>query len=97
MGEEEGTVRLNLRLPASLHRKLQERAREHHRSLNSEILGTLSDGLEAARTMLRSRRLLAGARKELLEGMKELHELRDELRRGRAQQGEGGNPPPVSQ
>jgi hypothetical protein len=41
MGEEEETVRLNLRLPASLHRTLQERAREHHRSLNSEIIDTL--------------------------------------------------------
>jgi plasmid stability protein len=42
MGEEEGTVRLNLRLPESLHRKLQERAREHHRSLNSEIIDALN-------------------------------------------------------
>jgi Arc-like DNA binding domain len=44
MEEEEGTVRLNLRLPTSLHRKLQEQARAHHRSLNSEIVAALGVG-----------------------------------------------------
>jgi len=47
MGEEEGTVRLGLRLPTSLHHRLQEQARENHRSLNSEIVAVLNHGLEA--------------------------------------------------
>jgi plasmid stability protein len=29
-------------LPARLHRKLKNRAKEHHRSLNKEIIATLS-------------------------------------------------------
>jgi len=45
MGEKEDTVRLVVRLPASLHLALQERAREHRRSLNSEIVFGLNAGL----------------------------------------------------
>jgi Arc-like DNA binding domain len=48
MGEDEGTVRLNVRLPTSLHRKLQESAKAHRRSLNSEMLVMLDCGLVAA-------------------------------------------------
>jgi predicted nucleic acid-binding Zn-ribbon protein len=41
MEVKQDTVRLVTRLPASLHRRLQEQAREHHRSLNSEIIDIL--------------------------------------------------------
>jgi hypothetical protein len=55
MGEEEGTVRLNLRLPASLHRELQEQAKENNRSLNSEIVTSLATAIRAARFLAEAR------------------------------------------
>jgi hypothetical protein len=44
--EEEKTARFELRLPVSLRQRLQERAREHHRSLNSEIVDALTIAAE---------------------------------------------------
>jgi len=42
MEKDEKTTRFELRLPVSLRQKLEEQAREHHRSLNSEIVSLLS-------------------------------------------------------
>jgi hypothetical protein len=58
MGEEEGTIRFGLRLPASLHDALLKQAREHHRSLNSEIVSLLSlliDGGSLAQGLIEER------------------------------------------
>jgi hypothetical protein len=55
MGQDEETVRLNLRLPASLHRDLQEQAKENNRSLNSEIVTSLATAITAARFLAEAR------------------------------------------
>jgi plasmid stability protein len=36
-------------IPADLHRKLKKRAKEHHRSLNREILATLQGANQSLR------------------------------------------------
>jgi plasmid stability protein len=43
------TSRLVLRLPADLHRRLQERAASHQRSLNGEIVTALRHYVEGVR------------------------------------------------
>jgi Arc-like DNA binding domain len=60
MKEEEKTVRFELRLPASLRQKLEERAREHHRSLNSEIVHDLGLGLNSDETLQKMHELRVG-------------------------------------
>jgi hypothetical protein len=59
MGEEEGTVRLGVRLPASLHHTIEQQAREHHRSLNSEIITLLGVGLRANQLLSETKQLLS--------------------------------------
>jgi Arc-like DNA binding domain len=53
MGEDrrKWIARLNIRMPASLHRDLQVLARENNRSLNSEILSILDAGVRASKIL----------------------------------------------
>src|SRR5919109_3508815 len=60
MGQKEDTVRLVVRLPASLHQKLQEQAQARHRSLNSEIVHDLGLGLNSDETLQKMHELRAG-------------------------------------
>jgi hypothetical protein len=52
MGQGEGTVKLSLRIPASLHHTLQEQARENRRSLNTEIVHVINDGLATEQSIV---------------------------------------------
>jgi plasmid stability protein len=65
MGEEEKTARFELRLPVSLRQRLQERAREHNRSLNSEIVGALNVALVAEQMMANAEQKMADMDQEL--------------------------------
>ena len=67
MGEEEGTIRFGLRLPASLHEALLKQAREHHRSLNSEIVFVLGAGFSAAHVLSQAEQMLSKAEESLHE------------------------------
>jgi hypothetical protein len=52
MGEEEKTVRFELRLPASLRQRIEEQAANNRRSLNSEITDRLSKSFDEARQQI---------------------------------------------
>ena len=67
MGEGEDTIRLGVRLPASIHHKLQEQAREHNRSLNSEIVTLLVAGLQANEILSQAEQTLSKAEREVRE------------------------------
>jgi predicted DsbA family dithiol-disulfide isomerase len=101
MGEEEGTVRLNLRLPASLHRKLQELARENRRSLNSEIIDNLNITIRAHQLLsqaksagesIESFQVFTGEIKKIWEEMDKINaNIREYF-----EQGGAATPPPIS-
>jgi plasmid stability protein len=79
MNKTEDMVKLVARLPASLHRKLQEQAKEHHRSLNSEMIEVLSAGLQADQILERLR--VQDERIERLAGLYRTIEARREAER----------------
>jgi hypothetical protein len=72
MGEQGKTIRFGLRLPASLYRKMQERARENDQSINSEIVATLHAALGA-------KQILSDAEQKLVETEQKLAYMDQEL------------------
>jgi hypothetical protein len=65
MGEQEKTIRFGLRLPESLYNKLQERAREHQRSLNSQIIALLASGVQANQLLSQAEQMLSEAEQKI--------------------------------
>ena len=55
-GDMENEVRLTIRLPADLHRRLTELARREHRSLNGEMIALLEQATTQAERRPESKR-----------------------------------------
>ena len=88
MGEEEKTARFELRLPVSLRQRLQERAREHNRSLNSEIVAALNVALVAEQMMANVEQKMAEAEQKMANMDQEL-EARFKASRARLEKMQG--------